>query len=113
MVAGGESHGWDGFNATCNDRSVVITGECVSLPGEKTAVQKQTYTRWMNVFLKRCDPPLQVQDLFVDLGDGRALLALLEQLSGCQLVRQRGGEPPPAPTMTSDLDVGGGGYVRA
>ncbi|XP_059898323.1 calmin [Gadus macrocephalus] len=54
--------------------------------GEKTAVQKQTYTRWMNVFLKRCDPPLQVQDLFVDLGDGRALLALLEQLSGCQLV---------------------------
>ncbi|CAL8311917.1 unnamed protein product [Boreogadus saida] len=53
---------------------------------EKTAVQKQTYTRWMNVFLKRCAPPLQVEDLLVDLGDGRALLALLEQLSGCQLV---------------------------
>ncbi|KAJ3606160.1 hypothetical protein NHX12_025681 [Muraenolepis orangiensis] len=54
--------------------------------GEKTAVQKQTFTRWMNVFLKRCDPPVEVQDLFLDVRDGKALMVLLEELSGCKLV---------------------------
>ncbi|KAG7261597.1 hypothetical protein CRUP_010013 [Coryphaenoides rupestris] len=58
----------------------------LSLQDEKTAVQKRTYTRWMNVFLKRCDPPVEVQDLFVDVQDGRVLMALLEELSGCKLV---------------------------
>ncbi|KAM6915009.1 calmin [Xenentodon cancila] len=54
--------------------------------GEKKAVQKRTFTRWINVFLKRCDPPLDVQDLFIDIQDGRILMALLEELSGCKLL---------------------------
>lgn len=35
----------------------------------------------------QCDPPLQVQDLFQDIQDGHVLMALLEELSGCRLVR--------------------------
>lgn len=33
------------------------------------------------------DPPVTVQDLFTDIQDGRALMVLLEELSGCKLVR--------------------------
>ncbi|XP_024912812.1 uncharacterized protein clmnb [Cynoglossus semilaevis] len=53
---------------------------------EKEAVQERTFTRWMNVFLQRCHPPLKVQDLFVDIQDGRILMALLEELTGCKLL---------------------------
>lgn len=53
---------------------------------ERKAVQKRTFTRWMNVFLQRCDPPVEVHDLFTDIQDGRVLMALLEELSGCKLL---------------------------
>lgn len=33
------------------------------------------------------DPPIEVRDLFTDIQDGRILMALLEELSGCKLVR--------------------------
>lgn len=33
------------------------------------------------------DPPVAVHDLFTDIQDGRILMALLEELSGCKLVR--------------------------
>lgn len=33
------------------------------------------------------DPPVEVHDLFTDIQDGRILMALLEELSGCKLVR--------------------------
>lgn len=39
------------------------------------------------VFVPQCDPPLVVHDLLAEVQDGRALMALLEQLSGCKLVR--------------------------
>jgi hypothetical protein len=35
----------------------------------------------------QCDPPLEVTDLFVDIQDGKILMALLEVLSGQNLVR--------------------------
>ncbi|XP_059212510.1 dystrophin [Centropristis striata] len=53
---------------------------------ERKEVQKRTFTRWMNMFLQRCDPPVEVHDLFTDIQDGRILMALLEELSGCQLL---------------------------
>ncbi|XP_034006282.1 uncharacterized protein zgc:100997 [Trematomus bernacchii] len=53
---------------------------------EKKAVQKRTFTRWMNGFLQRREPPIEVYDLFTDIQDGRILMALLEELSGCQLL---------------------------
>ncbi|XP_070705476.1 uncharacterized protein clmnb [Pempheris klunzingeri] len=56
------------------------------LQDEMTAVQRRTFTRWMNVFLHRCNPPVEVRDLFTDIQDGRILMALLEELSGCKLL---------------------------
>ncbi|KAM9356103.1 uncharacterized protein clmnb [Pholidichthys leucotaenia] len=53
---------------------------------ERKAVQKRTYTRWMNMFLQRRDPPIEVDDLFTDIQDGRILMALLEELSGCKIL---------------------------
>ncbi|XP_022593703.1 calmin-like isoform X2 [Seriola dumerili] len=53
---------------------------------ERKAVQKRTFTRWLNLFLQRCDPPVEVHDLFTDIQDGRILMALLEELSGCKLL---------------------------
>ncbi len=35
----------------------------------------------------QCDPPVSVHNLFRDIQDGRILMALLEELSGCKLVR--------------------------
>uniref|UniRef100_A0A674N6M8 Calponin-homology (CH) domain-containing protein n=1 Tax=Takifugu rubripes TaxID=31033 RepID=A0A674N6M8_TAKRU len=54
---------------------------------ERAAVQARTFTRWINLVLQRNDPPAAVRDLFKDIRDGRILMALLERLSGSQLVR--------------------------
>ncbi|XP_015249972.1 PREDICTED: uncharacterized protein LOC107097360 [Cyprinodon variegatus] len=54
--------------------------------GRRKEMQKRVFTRWMNVFLQRRDPPLKVCDLFTDIQDGRMLMALLEELSGCKLL---------------------------
>ncbi|KAK9956186.1 hypothetical protein ABG768_013936 [Culter alburnus] len=53
---------------------------------EKQAVQERTFTKWINMHLKRCEPPLQVNNLFTDIQDGKVLMALLEELSGCNLL---------------------------
>ncbi|XP_075994782.1 uncharacterized protein clmnb [Genypterus blacodes] len=53
---------------------------------EQTAAQKRTFTRWMNVFLQRREPPVEMCDLFTDIQDGRLLMALLEELTGCRLL---------------------------
>lgn len=39
----------------------------------------------------QCNPPLEVKDLFVDIQDGKILMALLEVLSGRNLVRMAQG----------------------
>ena len=46
--------------------------------------QKKTFTKWANSFIK--DRGAVINDLFVDLQDGRNLLMLLEKLSGEVLV---------------------------
>ncbi|XP_077408919.1 uncharacterized protein clmnb [Vanacampus margaritifer] len=56
------------------------------LQDERTATQKRTFSRWMNIFLQRCDPPVKVNDLFIDIQDGRILMAILEELTGGKLV---------------------------
>ena len=38
-------------------------------------------------FPSQCDPPIEVNDLFRDIQDGHILMALLEEISGCKLVR--------------------------
>lgn len=57
-----------------------------NLQVERESVQKRTFTRWMNLHLEKCNPPIEVNDLFRDIQDGHILMALLEELSGCKLL---------------------------
>ncbi|XP_041669384.1 calmin [Cheilinus undulatus] len=57
-----------------------------NLQVEREVVQKRTFTRWMNLHLEKCNPPIEVHDLFRDIQDGHILMALLEELSGCKLL---------------------------
>nr|XP_020037989.1 calmin isoform X2 [Castor canadensis] len=59
-----------------------------NLQVERENVQKRTFTRWINLHLEKCDPPLEVTDLFVDIQDGKILMALLEVLSGQNLLHE-------------------------
>ncbi|XP_043119057.1 calmin [Puntigrus tetrazona] len=57
-----------------------------NLQVEREVVQKRTFTRWMNLHLEKCNPRMEVRDLFRDIQDGKILMALLEELSGCKLL---------------------------
>ncbi|XP_036986077.2 calmin isoform X2 [Artibeus jamaicensis] len=59
-----------------------------NLQVERENVQKRTFTRWINLHLEKCNPPLEVKDLFIDIQDGRILMALLEVLSGRNLLHE-------------------------
>lgn len=51
---------------------------------EREAVQKKTFTKWVNSHLSRVS--CRITDLYMDLRDGRMLIKLLEVLSGEKLV---------------------------
>ncbi|XP_063998359.1 calmin isoform X2 [Pogoniulus pusillus] len=59
-----------------------------NLQVERENVQKKTFTRWINLHLGKCKPPLKVKDLFIDIQDGKILMALLEVLSGQKLMHE-------------------------
>ncbi|KAM6444332.1 calmin [Rhynochetos jubatus] len=59
-----------------------------NLQVERENVQKRTFTRWINLHLGKCKPPLKVKDLFLDIQDGKILMALLEVLSGQKLMHE-------------------------
>ena len=87
------SFGWHLMPLTYHPQAV--TGGKASSPlltDEREAVQKKTFTKWVNSHLARVT--CRVGDLYSDLRDGRNLLRLLEVLSGETLVswgRQGGG----------------------
>ena len=56
----------------------------VSFADERESVQKKTFTKWVNSHLSRVG--CRIQDLYVDLRDGKMLIKLLEVLSGERLV---------------------------
>lgn len=58
------------------------------LSDEREAVQKKTFTKWVNSHLARVG--CHIADLYADLRDGFVLTRLLEVLSGEQLVRGPG-----------------------
>lgn len=60
-----------------------LTRVCPS--DEREAVQKKTFTKWVNSHLARVG--CHIGDLYADLRDGFVLTRLLEVLSGEQLVR--------------------------
>lgn len=55
------------------------------LSDEREAVQKKTFTKWVNSILSRVG--CRISDLYLDLRDGRMLIKLLEVLSGERLVK--------------------------
>ena len=57
---------------------------------EREAVQKKTFTKWVNSNLLR--QGFRVSDLYLDLRDGRMLLKLLEVLSGDNLPKPTRGK---------------------
>ncbi|NXJ98435.1 SPTB1 protein, partial [Corythaixoides concolor] len=56
-----------------------------ALADEREAVQKKTFTKWVNSHLARVT--CRISDLYLDLRDGRVLIKLLEVLSGELLPR--------------------------
>uniref|UniRef100_W5N7P3 Spectrin beta chain n=1 Tax=Lepisosteus oculatus TaxID=7918 RepID=W5N7P3_LEPOC len=54
-----------------------------ALADEREAVQKKTFTKWVNSHLARVS--CRISDLYLDLRDGRMLIKLLEVLSGERL----------------------------
>ncbi|XP_041828569.1 nesprin-1-like [Melanotaenia boesemani] len=70
--------------------AVDIANVMQKLQDEQEAVQKRTFTKWINSHLAKHKPPLEVNDLFEDIKDGVKLLALLEVLSGQRLPSEQG-----------------------
>ncbi|ERL92196.1 hypothetical protein D910_09516 [Dendroctonus ponderosae] len=64
-------------------------GRIKVLQEERLHIQKKTFTKWMNSFLTKVR--MEVDDLFVDLADGRKLLKLLEIISGEKLAKPNNG----------------------
>jgi len=67
----------------CDD--VLTVCVCVWTADERESVQKKTFAKWVNSHLMRVN--CSIQDLYVDLRDGKMLIKLLEVLSGERLVR--------------------------
>uniref|UniRef100_A0A669DBZ5 Spectrin beta chain n=1 Tax=Oreochromis niloticus TaxID=8128 RepID=A0A669DBZ5_ORENI len=61
----------------------ILDGRFRQLQDEREAVQKKTFTKWVNSILSRDD--CRISDLYLDLRDGRMLIKLLEVLSGERL----------------------------
>ncbi|MGH0165245.1 UNVERIFIED_CONTAM: hypothetical protein FKN15_062821 [Acipenser sinensis] len=59
------------------------------LRDEHDAVQRKTFTKWINARFTKAGKPL-IKDMFADLRDGRKLLDLLEGLTGSVLTKERG-----------------------
>lgn len=75
----------------------------VSFADEREAVQKKTFTKWVNSHLGRVT--CRIGDLYTDLRDGRMLIRLLEVLSGEQLVSITQNTPFPVTNLTQALSM--------
>ncbi|XP_065202026.1 spectrin beta chain, non-erythrocytic 1 isoform X3 [Planococcus citri] len=65
-------------------------GRIRALQEERLHIQKKTFTKWMNSFLQKVR--MEVDDLFMDLADGKKLLKLLEIISGEKLGKPNNGK---------------------
>ncbi|KAI1288342.1 Spectrin beta chain [Halotydeus destructor] len=82
-----EEYEYDGGNSSSRlfERSRIK-----ALAEERESVQKKTFTRWVNSHLVRANS--RVNDLYLDLRDGKNLLKLLEILSGDRLPKPTKGK---------------------
>ncbi|KAM8794004.1 spectrin beta chain, non-erythrocytic 4 [Eudromia elegans] len=86
--AGNNNSAWEGAEPRAWDEAAATAKlfECSrikALADERDAVQKKTFTKWVNSHLARAS--CRVSDLYADLRDGYALTRLLEVLSGERL----------------------------
>ncbi|XP_053101861.1 spectrin beta chain, non-erythrocytic 1 isoform X2 [Hemicordylus capensis] len=72
-----------GYVATVPYNYNQLEGRFKQLQDEREAVQKKTFTKWVNSHLARVS--CRITDLYADLRDGRMLIKLLEVLSGERL----------------------------
>ncbi|MGH0172127.1 UNVERIFIED_CONTAM: hypothetical protein FKN15_000244 [Acipenser sinensis] len=63
--------------------NISIPQDVIHPQDEREAVQKKTFTKWVNSHLARVS--CRITDLYMDLRDGRMLIKLLEVLSGERL----------------------------
>ncbi|KAL4640816.1 spectrin beta chain, non-erythrocytic 1-like [Arapaima gigas] len=72
-----------GYSAQAAFNYNQLEGRFKQLQDEREAVQKKTFTKWVNSHLARVS--CRITDLYMDLRDGRMLIKLLEVLSGERL----------------------------
>uniref|UniRef100_A0A8C3I977 Spectrin beta chain n=1 Tax=Chrysemys picta bellii TaxID=8478 RepID=A0A8C3I977_CHRPI len=75
-----DNQAWDDTTATAK---LFECSRIKALADEREAVQKKTFTKWVNSHLARVS--CRISDLYADLRDGYMLTKLLEVLSGEQL----------------------------
>ncbi|CAF4468439.1 unnamed protein product [Rotaria socialis] len=66
-----------------------IDRRVLKVADQRDAVQKKTFTKWINFYLSQKDG-LYVDDLYLDLRDGHLLLSLLEIFTNQTITRERG-----------------------
>ncbi|XP_072314307.1 spectrin beta chain, erythrocytic isoform X2 [Eucyclogobius newberryi] len=74
---------WLSYSASNISFNSILDGRFRQLQDEREAVQKKTFTKWVNSILSRVG--CRISDLYLDLRDGRMLIKLLEVLSGEKL----------------------------
>uniref|UniRef100_A0A671Q5W0 Spectrin beta chain n=1 Tax=Sinocyclocheilus anshuiensis TaxID=1608454 RepID=A0A671Q5W0_9TELE len=77
---------WERTTYIASKSIASMLAECfpfLSKPDEREAVQKKTFTKWVNSILARVS--CRISDLYLDLRDGRMLIKLLGVLSGERL----------------------------
>lgn len=103
------SQSWESIVLYCKSTSppppFSFSLSVVSLADEREAVQKKTFTKWVNSHLGRVTS--RIGDLYTDLRDGRMLIRLLEVLSGEQLVSIAQKAPLPVFTLTLTRSLAG------
>ncbi|BFZ11613.1 hypothetical protein BsWGS_14652 [Bradybaena similaris] len=78
------------FDAGNNSSKLFERSRIKALADERELVQKKTFQKWVNSHLIRVNS--KIQDLYVDLRDGKMLIKLLEVLSGERLPRPTKGK---------------------
>ncbi|XP_074662524.1 spectrin beta chain-like isoform X4 [Tubulanus polymorphus] len=83
----GNAEDWEGGD---NSSKLFERSRIKALADERETVQKKTFTKWVNSHLARVN--CKINDLYVDLRDGRMLMRLLEILSGERLPKPTKGK---------------------
>ncbi|XP_035210108.1 plectin-like, partial [Stegodyphus dumicola] len=83
-----ENHHTNGTNGEQDPSLLQYESSLYKFKDERDAIQKKTFTKWVNKHLKKANKELY--DLFEDLRDGHNLISLLEVLSNEILPREKG-----------------------